>query len=642
MPLRFLIFLFLFLFNSNCKAQDNGNNLCSSSSCGKIQRISYPFRLKADPKNCGDKSYVLSCENNITVLNLYSGKYIVESINYNNETIRIVDPNIQKGNCSSLPSYSLSYYNFSWNDPYALTQLDRKTYNQVLDTKSIAFMSCENPVKSPLYIDTSSCTNGALSQSKRHTYVVVNGSSSVSDMVDSCGVELMAMVTRLGNINGSNVSFMDVHNELAFGFELSWSAGAVPRPTETKSFKQILRDIWSFFDASRYAIPIFTGLLLAARFVFGCPFVFIFLIYKWRRRHLSMYDKIEEFLQSYNNLMPIRYSYSDIKKMSRGFKEKLGEGGYGSVHKGKLRSGRLVAIKVLGSSKSNGEDFINEVATIGRIHHVNVVRLIGFCVEGSKRALVYDYMPKGSLDKHIFSDEGTNALSCKKMFEISLGVARGIEYLHRGCEMQILHFDIKPHNILLDENFVPKVSDFGLARLCPLDNNVVSLSAARGTLGYIAPELFYKNIGGVSYKADVYSFGMLLMEMASRRKNVNSAAENSSQVHFPSLVSNQFSDDKDIDLGDATEEESKIIKKMMIVALWCIQFKPSDRPSMSKVVEMLEEKIERLEMPPTKFSFYPHEELAEDLGDGSSTTWSSSIQSGDMTSTDNCSSLEKN
>ncbi|EXC31505.1 putative receptor-like protein kinase [Morus notabilis] len=590
MPLRFLIFLFLFLFNSNCKAQDNGNNLCSSSSCGKIQRISYPFRLKADPKNCGDKSYVLSCENNITVLNLYSGKYIVESINYNNETIRIVDPNIQKGNCSSLPSYSLSYYNFSWNDPYALTQLDRKTYNQVLDTKSIAFMSCENPVKSPLYIDTSSCTNGALSQSKRHTYVVVNGSSSVSDMVDSCGVELMAMVTRLGNINGSNVSFMDVHNELAFGFELSWSAGAVPRPTETKSFKQILRDIWSFFDASRYAIPIFT----------------------------------------------------DIKKMSRGFKEKLGEGGYGSVHKGKLRSGRLVAIKVLGSSKSNGEDFINEVATIGRIHHVNVVRLIGFCVEGSKRALVYDYMPKGSLDKHIFSDEGTNALSCKKMFEISLGVARGIEYLHRGCEMQILHFDIKPHNILLDENFVPKVSDFGLARLCPLDNNVVSLSAARGTLGYIAPELFYKNIGGVSYKADVYSFGMLLMEMASRRKNVNSAAENSSQVHFPSLVSNQFSDDKDIDLGDATEEESKIIKKMMIVALWCIQFKPSDRPSMSKVVEMLEEKIERLEMPPTKFSFYPHEELAEDLGDGSSTTWSSSIQSGDMTSTDNCSSLEKN
>ena len=357
--------------------------------------------------------------------------------------------------------------------------------------------------------------------------------------------------------------------------------------------------------------------------------MYIFLIYKWRRRHLSMYDRIEEFLQSYNNLFPIRYSYSDIKKMTRGFKDKLGEGGYGSVYKGKLRSGHLVAIKMLSASQGNGQDFINEVATIGRIHHVNVVRLIGFCVEGSKRALVYDFMTNGSLDRHIFSKEGIDSLSCKKLFEISLGVARGIEYIHRGCEMQILHFDIKPHNILLDENFVPKVSDFGLARLCPLDDNSVSLTAARGTLGYIAPELFYKNIGGVSYKADVYSFGMLLMEMASRRKNVNSAAENSSQVHFPSWVSNQFSEGIDIDLGVETEEEAKIIKKMIIVALWCIQFKPSDRSSMSKVVEMLEEQTDYIEMPPTKFSFYAQEEPVKDFGEPSGySTWSSS-QSGD-------------
>lgn len=642
MTLLFLIFLPLFLYNSPCKARDNGNNLCSPSSCGKIQNISYPFRLINDAKNCGDESYALSCENNITVLYLYFGKYIVETINYNNQTIRIVDPNIQKGNCSSLPSYSLANYNFTWNDPFVLTQWDQKTYEKVFDTESIAFMSCENPVKSPRYIDTSSCTDGSLFGSKRFSYVVVNGSSSVSDMADSCSVELMAMVTRLEEINGSNVSFVDIHDELAFGFELSWSPDPVPRPKESASFDKIIRDIRSTLDASRYAILMLIGLVLTARFIFGSPFVLIILIYTWRRRHLSMYDRIEEFLQSYNNLVPIRYSYSEVKKMSKGFKDKLGEGGYGCVYKGKLRSGRLVAIKMLGSSKSNGENFINEVATIGRIHHVNVVRLIGFCVEGSKRALVYDFMPNGSLDKHIFSGDETNSLSCKKMFEISLGVARGIEYLHRGCEMQILHFDIKPHNILLDDNFVPKVSDFGLARLCPLDNNVVSLTAARGTLGYIAPELFYKNIGGVSYKADVYSFGMLLMEMASRRKNLNSAAENSSQVHFPSWVSNQFSEDRDIDLGDVTEEESKLIKKMMVAALWCIQFKPSDRPSMSKVVEMLEEKTESLQMPPTKFSFYSHEELVEDSGDSSSTTWSSSTQSGDMLSTGTNSNLDKN
>jgi serine/threonine protein kinase len=159
--------------------------------------------------------------------------------------------------------------------------------------------------------------------------------------------------------------------------------------------------------------------------------VIAFLICKWRRRHLSIFDAVEEFLESHNNLMPIRYSYSEIRKMTESFKDKLGEGGYGTVFKGKLRSGRLVAIKMLGKSKTNGQDFINEVATIGRIHHVNVVQLIGFCVEGSKRALVYEFMSNGSLNKYIFLPEINTLLSYHKMYDIALGVARGIEYLHR-------------------------------------------------------------------------------------------------------------------------------------------------------------------------------------------------------------------
>ena len=309
--------------------------------------------------------------------------------------------------------------------------------------------------------------------------------------------------------------------------------------------------------------------------------------------------------------MPIRYSYSNIKKMTKNFKEKLGEGGFGSVFKGKLQSGRLVAVKMV-NSKANGQDFINEVATIGRIHHVNVVQLIGFCAKGSKRALVFDFMPNGSLDKYIFPRTEANiSLNFEKMYEISLGVAHGIEYLHRGCDMQILHFDIKPHNILLDKNFSPKVSDFGLAKLYPTDHSIVSVTAARGTMGYMAPELVYKNIGGVSYKADVYSFGMLLMEMAGRRKNLNVFAEHSSQMYFPSWVYDQFSEGKDIEMGDATEEEQKLAKKMIIVALWCIQLKPSDRPSMSKVVEMLEGNVELLQMPPKPF-LTPQEVPAED------------------------------
>ncbi|XP_021828962.1 rust resistance kinase Lr10-like [Prunus avium] len=370
----------------------------------------------------------------------------------------------------------------------------------------------------------------------------------------------------------------------------------------------------------------------AARLIFGVPCMITFVIYKWRAQHLSMYSAIEDFLQSDSNFLPIRYSYLEIKKMTSKFKDKLGEGGYGSIFKGKLRNGHFVAIKLLGKPKGNGQDFTSEVATIGRIHHVNVVQLVGHWVEGLNRALVYDFMPNSSLDKYIYSKEESMPLSCKKMYKISVGVARGIEYLHQGCDMQILHFDIKPHNILLDKNFNPKISDFGLAKLYSVDNSIVSLTAARGTLGYIAPELFYKNIGGVSYKADVYSFGMLLMEMASRRKNFSSTVERSSQTYFPLWAYDQYNKGNDLEMADFNEEEKKIIKRMVITALWCIQMKPSDRPSMNKVIEMLGEDVECLKMPIRPF-MYPQEmhvgdvqENLNSIGSNGELTWTLSAR----------------
>ncbi|KAL2976636.1 hypothetical protein AAZX31_13G020000 [Glycine max] len=343
----------------------------------------------------------------------------------------------------------------------------------------------------------------------------------------------------------------------------------------------------------------------------------VLLIYKWRKRHLSIYENIENYLEQ-NNLMPIGYSYKEIKKMARGFKEKLGGGGYGFVFKGKLRSGPSVAIKMLHKAKGNGQDFISEIATIGRIHHQNVVQLIGYCVEGSKRALVYEFMPNGSLDKFIFPKDGNIHLTYDEIYNIAIGVARGIAYLHHGCEMKILHFDIKPHNILLDETFTPKVSDFGLAKLYPIDNSIVTRTEARGTIGYMAPELFYGNIGGISHKADVYSFGMLLIDMTNKRKNPNPHADDhSSQLYFPTWIYNQLEKETDIEMEGVTEEE----KKMIIVSLWCIQLKPSDRPSMNKVVEMLEGDIESLEIPP-KPSLYPHDTMENDQSIYSSQTMS--------------------
>ncbi|XP_057798693.1 rust resistance kinase Lr10-like isoform X2 [Salvia miltiorrhiza] len=324
----------------------------------------------------------------------------------------------------------------------------------------------------------------------------------------------------------------------------------------------------------------------------------VFLLYKFLRRRFSVYDQIEGFLQSDNQLSPIRYSYSDIKKMTRGFREKLGQGGFGSVYKGKLQSGHHVAVKLLGKSGANGQDFINEIGTIGRIHHVNVVKLIGYCAERSKRALIFDFMPNGSLEKYVLNREKASSLDWDMKFKIAVGVARGVEYLHRGCDIQILHFDIKPHNILLDDKFVPKISDFGLAKLCSTEKDTVTMTAVRGTIGYVAPELINRSIGEVSYKVDVYSFGMLLVDMVGLKRDFIGNNDVSSK-YFPYWIYDCINQGMDLEIGNAADDDStrKVGRKMTIVALWCIQMNPDDRPSMNKVLEMLEADVERLQIP---------------------------------------------
>ncbi|KAM3319840.1 hypothetical protein P3S67_007040 [Capsicum chacoense] len=166
------------------------------------------------------------------------------------------------------------------------------------------------------------------------------------------------------------------------------------------------------------------------------------------------------------------------------------------------------------------------------------------------------------------------------------------------CRSYILILSLT--TFFLTKILIPKISDFGLAKLYSSDDSIVSMTAERGTVGYMAPELFYKNIGGVSYKADVYSYGMLLMEMAGRRKNTSPFEDHSSQIYFPTWVYNQFNDGNDIEM-QASEEDRTFVKKMMILALWCIQMKPADRPAMNKVVEMLEGDVELLQMPPRPF-----------------------------------------
>ncbi|CAI0397136.1 unnamed protein product [Linum tenue] len=371
-------------------------------------------------------------------------------------------------------------------------------------------------------------------------------------------------------------------------------------------------------DATRKrASPLKKGLIAGA--VLGSVFIVVLLFvlyraYRYDRREKEYRHKIEKFLDDYNALKPTRFSYADIKRITSKFGVELGRGAYGTVFKGKLSSEIQVAVKVLTSSSiDNGEDFVNEVGTMARIHHVNVVRLIGFCADGFRRALVYEYLPNDSLQKYISDGKNqTSSLGWKTLQDISLGIAKGIEYLHQGCEQRILHFDIKPHNVLLDQNFNPKISDFGLAKLCAKDQSAISMSTARGTIGYIAPEVFSRNFGNVSYKADVYSFGMLLLEMVGGRKNIDVATTaadgGGEQIYFPEWIYSLFGESREdvrFDLEEAEEEDGKIARKLAIVGLWCIQWNPVDRPPMKLVVQMLEGQGDDLKPPPNPVSSNP-------------------------------------
>ncbi|XP_028774191.1 rust resistance kinase Lr10-like [Neltuma alba] len=600
-----LMYFTLVYVTSQTTSFKDESKTCNPSHCGIITNISYPFRLRDD--NCGDPAYELACENNITLLDLHSGTYQVLGINYKNYTIRVKDPGIREGDCSSLPRYFLSRSNFSdtyngsfeydRNNPYAVFLEASAGSEATID--NVIYLDCSDPVRDDAdYVDTAPCVDwGSKGDGGGHVYAVV-GDLEAGRLKPECRVKSVATIVSDWSsfLDWRSYSYADIHTVLSHGFEISsWPLACLDIHCGTYETcvlddrTQKVSTYW-WWDATWFV---------------GILFLFILLIYTWRRRHLSGYGSIEDFIRLHS-LHPLRYSYKDLKTMTNGFKTKLGEGGFGTVYKGKLRSGPDVAIKMLGDkSKATCQDFINEVATLGRIHRFNVVRLVGFCVEGTKHALIYESMSNGSLDKHIFVKEGQSSLNYHKIYEISLGVARGIAYLHHGSDMQILHFDIKPHNILLDDNLTPKISDFGLAKLYSSDNSIATLTAARGTIGYLAPELFYKNIGKVSYKSDVYSFGMLLMEMTSRRRNLNPHAEHSSQLYFPLWIYDQFDEEKDIEMEDLIEEDKALAKKMFIVALWCIQFNPVDRPSMNKVIEMLEvDDVQSLEMPP-KPSIYP-------------------------------------
>ncbi|XP_062001255.1 rust resistance kinase Lr10-like isoform X2 [Rosa rugosa] len=530
--------------------------------------IHFPFLLKdRHPHHCGYPGFVVSCnQRDETVLELpqIPFNFAVRSIDYRYQEIELYDPE----NCLQVKLIKIQ--NMS-TPPFVL-----------LYPMDITLFNCSSVIQDNSYMALS-CLS-----SPGHQIYAVNSDFPIDHFLQSC--------TKMYNV----LSVASVNQDYVVG---NWSTPMCTE-CEARGKRCTLRNNSTICidrpaSKGRKTKLVATGATLGS-FVLILFILAVHRIYRYDRDAKENRLKIESFLEDYKALKPSRYSYADIKRITNQFKDKLGEGAYGTVFKGMLSSEFFVAVKVLTSSKGNGEEFINEVATMGHIHHVNVVRLVGFCADGFRRALVYEFLPNGSLQDLLSSENNKNSiLGRDKLHDIALGIAKGIEYLHQGCDQRILHFDIKPHNVLLDNNFTPKLSDFGLAKLCSKDQSLVSMTTARGTMGYIAPEVFSRNFGTVSYKADVYSFGMLLLEMIQQRRNIGATTtENTDDVYYPESIYNLQEGGESTEIH--TDREGDIKTRLAIIGLWCIQWHPVDRPSMKVVLQMLEGG-ENLTMPPNPF-----------------------------------------
>nr|DAD23113.1 TPA_asm: hypothetical protein HUJ06_024576 [Nelumbo nucifera] len=293
----------------------------------------------------------------------------------------------------------------------------------------------------------------------------------------------------------------------------------------------------------------------------------------------------------------VTFRYRELQIATKNFSEPLGRGGFGCVFRGTLPDSSAIAVKKLEGIRQGEKQFRTEVSTVGSVQHVNLIRLRGFCSEGTNRLLVYDYAPNGSLETHLFQKD-SKMLDWKTRYRIALGTARGLEYLHEKCRGCIIHCDIKPENVLLDAEFYPKVADFGLAKLLSRDFSRV-LTTIRGTRGYLAPE--WLSGLAITPKADVYSYGMMLFEIISGRRNLGKAEDGMGSEFFPTQVATKINRGEEvIDLLDYRLEgnvDTEELSRACRVACWCIQDDECERPSMGQVVQMLEGVLE-VSMPP--------------------------------------------
>ncbi|KAI3462553.1 hypothetical protein Pfo_019216 [Paulownia fortunei] len=491
------------------------NTNCSGEpfQCGSIRYISYPFWGGSRPLSCGRQGFELICQGNVPMLNMSSLSYRVQEIDFSTNTLKVAREDLWNYTCPKVlhnTTIDLDLFKYlpKSNDENVTLYFDCTDDQETLPNQfscdvngvatinlfktgdassgpgpditcnnnisvpvnQVAAQSLQNPTASSINVLQAALASGFSIQwledekqysapfCNRNVYASCISSSNHLNRrpvyrSDPITVPAAAPEERQGpppvQSPGSAAKGEGINTQTGNGMPPVQSPGYPP-----ESVGYYRRTGNGKYRAKKIAIVVtlsITVMIVVSISIRCCL----------KRQHWPSgpnqvgNQDVEKFLLQQGSLAPKRYKYSEIKKITKSFNDKLGQGGYGSVYKGVLPDGCLVAVKVLIETDSNGEEFINEVASISRTSHVNIVNLLGFCYDRNKRALVYEFMSNKSLDKFIRNSGSANTdchLDLEKLYKIAVEVAKGLEYLHTGCNTRIVHFDIKPQNILLDED----------------------------------------------------------------------------------------------------------------------------------------------------------------------------------------------
>nr|XP_023885858.1 cysteine-rich receptor-like protein kinase 10 [Quercus suber] len=330
-------------------------------------------------------------------------------------------------------------------------------------------------------------------------------------------------------------------------------------------------------------------------------------------------DSIE--MDQITGVESLQFDFITIRSATDNFSDanKLGRGGFGAVYRGKLLNGQEIAVKRLSRNSGQGDlEFKNEVWLVAKLQHRNLVRLLGFCLERSERLLIYEFVPNTSLDHYLFDPMERAHLNWERRYKIIRGIARGILYLHEDSRLRIIHRDLKAGNILLDAEMNPKIADFGMARMVVLDQTEGNTNRIVGTYGYMAPE--YAMFGQFSIKSDVFSFGVLILEIVSGQK-ITSFCNEENTEHLLIYAWKNWREGTISNLIDPTLSNSPIteIMRFIHIGLLCVQENVADRPNMASVVLMINSNSIAITTPTQPASFMrsnvlPATSLQQDIG----------------------------